>query len=76
MATLHTGSNGSIYPPPSNYAGRSVYAQLTYVPPEPRNAQEAGIPDYMVHDLFLRHLLQRSVTNISEISGAMRQPVK
>jgi len=51
-----------------------VSAQLSYVPPEPRTAEEAGIPDYMVHDLFLRHMLQRSVANIAELSRAMCLP--
>ena len=58
----------------SRLAGKSVLAQLSYLPPEPRTAQEVGIPDYMVHDLFLRHMLQRSTTNIGELSRAMRLP--
>jgi hypothetical protein len=58
----------------SRLAGKSVLAQLSYLPPEPRTAQEVGIPDYMVHDLFLRHMLQRSITNIGELSRAMRLP--
>ena len=56
------------------FAGKSVLAQLAHVPPEPHNAEEVGIPDYMVHDLFLRHMLQRSITSISELSRAMRLP--
>src|SRR5208283_1958055 len=55
-------------------AGKSVAAQLSHIPPEPRNSPEVGIPDYMVHDLFLRHMLQRSITNIGELSRAMRLP--
>ncbi len=49
-------------------------AHLAYVPAEPHNSQDVGLPDYMVHDLFLRHMLQRSVTCISELSRAMRLP--
>ncbi len=76
MATaLQTGENGGVFSLPSNgFAGKSVLAQLTFIPPEPRTAQDCGIPDYMVHDLFLRHMLQRSITNIGELSQAMRLP--
>jgi hypothetical protein len=38
------------------------------------NAQQVGLPAYLVNDLFLRHMLQRSVTNIGELSRAMRLP--
>src|SRR5579871_4725685 len=55
-------------------ASKALLAQLSYLPPEPRTAEDVGIPDYMVHDLFLRHMLQRSTTNIAELSRAMRLP--
>ena len=51
-----------------------MIAHLAHVPPEPQTSLEVGIPDYMVNDLFLRHMLQRSITSISELSRAMRLP--
>jgi len=76
MATaIQPGMTEGVFSSPScGFDGNSVMAQLAHVPPEPRNAEEAGIPDYMVHDLFLRHMLQRSITSISELSRAMRLP--
>jgi hypothetical protein len=74
-AAIQTDVSGSVFSSPSHgLAGKSVLAQLSYVPPEPRNSHEVGIPDYMVHDLFLRHMLQRSIANISDLSRAMRLP--
>jgi hypothetical protein len=67
---IQTGVN----PATHGLAGKSVLAQLSYAPPQPQNAEEVGIPDYMVHDLFLRHMLQRSIANIAELSHAMRLP--
>ncbi len=76
MATaIQAGQSASTFSlPPNGFAGKSVAAQLSFIPPEPRNAHEAGIPDYMVHDLFLRHMLQRSIASISDLSRAMRLP--
>jgi hypothetical protein len=48
--------------------------RLVYAPPEPQSAQEVGLPQYLVTDLFLRHMLHRSVTSIAELSRAMRLP--
>lgn len=61
-------------PPPPGLSGKSVLAQLAFVPPEPRSSQDLGLPDYIIHDLFLRHMLQRSTTSIAELSRAMRLP--
>src|SRR5450432_99237 len=75
MATeTQNGAGGSVSTSAHEMVGKSVLAQLSYVPPEPRTAQDVGIPDYMVHDLFLRHMLQRSIANIAELSHAMRLP--
>ena len=76
MATAaHSEVSGADFPPaPQEFAGNSVLAHLAYVPPEPHTAREVGIPDYMVHDLFLRHMLQRSTTSITDLSKAMRLP--
>ena len=71
MATaIQTGGGASA----KGRANKSLVAQLGFIPPEPRTAAEAGIPDYMVHDLFLRHMLQRSIANIGDLSKAMRLP--
>jgi hypothetical protein len=76
MATaFQKGVSGGVFSSTSpGFADKSVMAQLSYIPPEPRSAQDVGIPDYMVHDLFLRHMLQRSAATISELSRAMRLP--
>jgi hypothetical protein len=75
MATaIQNGTGGGVFSSAHEMVGKSVLAQLSYVPPEPRTTQDVGIPDYMVHDLFLRHMLQRSITNIAELSRAMRLP--
>lgn len=72
---MQNGEDGSLFSLNSReFAGKSVLAQLSYVPPEPRTPQDVGIPDFMVHDLFLRHMLQRSTTNIAELSRVMRLP--
>jgi hypothetical protein len=76
MATAaQNGGNGAVFPnAPRGFTGKSVLAQLAYLPPEPHSAQEVGLPDYIIHDLFLRHMLQRSITSITELSRAMRLP--
>jgi len=71
---MATAIQPGISPASHGLAGKTVLGHLTFVPQEPRNAEEVGIPDYMVHDLFLRHMLQRSIANIAELSRAMRLP--
>jgi hypothetical protein len=75
MATaMHNTASEDSFSSGVNLAGKSVLARLCYVPREPHTMQEVGIPEYLVTDLFLRHMLQRSVTNIAELSRAMRLP--
>jgi hypothetical protein len=70
-----TGGNGAVFSEATRgFSGKSVLAQLAYVPQEPRTAQDVGLPEYLIHDLFLRHMLNRSVTSITELSRAMRLP--
>jgi hypothetical protein len=74
-SAIQNGVNrGDFHPGAHGLSSQAVVAQLSYIPPEPRTAEDVGIPDYLVHDLFLRHMLQRSIANIAELSQAMRLP--
>ena len=75
MATAaHPGPTDSNSTHSRGLSGKSVLAQLSYVPPEPQSADDVGLPEYILHDLFLRHMLQRSMASITELSKAMRLP--
>lgn len=76
MATAITPATGDTFFARSGreQAGASYLAHLTHIPPEPEDAGQLGLPTYLIHDLFLRHMLQRSVTSISELSRSMRIP--